>query len=32
VPILDAVTEVKKSKHIGFVWPESGNQGPDTQH
>lgn len=32
VPILDAVTEVKKSKPIGFVWPESGNKGPGTQH
>jgi len=32
VPILDAVSEVKKSKPIGFVWPESGNQGPGTQH
>ena len=32
VPILDAVTEVKKTKHIGFVWPESDTQGPGTQH
>jgi len=32
VPIVEAVTEVKKSKPIGFVWPESGNQGPGTMH
>jgi len=32
VPIVEAVTEIQKSKHIGFVWPESGNQGPGTMH
>jgi len=28
VPVLDAVTEVKKSRPIGFVWPELGMQNP----